>query len=190
MIRMEHIIEVIGMPGVGVVIERVIAMRVGVIAMIAVGVSMTVEMRRGIRMVAVWRRVRVRDVGVRRRVGVRHVGVRRRVRVRDVGVRRRVRVRDVGVRSLARPVDAALSVCGGVRVRRRRCASLCASECGASVCGGVSVCGASAWSLWSPCGGPRVSRWTSRCSMMLSTCPASPCTSLWGAGVCAEAEGY
>ena len=35
-IPMERIIEVIGMPGVGVVIERVIAMRVGVIAMIAV----------------------------------------------------------------------------------------------------------------------------------------------------------
>ena len=52
-IPMERIIEVIGMPGVGVVIESVIAMRVGVIAMIAVVVSMTVEMRRRVCMVAV-----------------------------------------------------------------------------------------------------------------------------------------
>jgi hypothetical protein len=33
---MERIIEMIGMPGVGVVIERLIAMRVAVIAMIGV----------------------------------------------------------------------------------------------------------------------------------------------------------
>ena len=51
-IRMEHVIGVIGMPGVGVVIEIGIAMHVGVIAMIVVGVCMTVEMRRGVRMVA------------------------------------------------------------------------------------------------------------------------------------------
>ena len=44
-IPMERIIEVIGMPGVGVVIETVIAMRVGVITMIEVVVRMTVEMR-------------------------------------------------------------------------------------------------------------------------------------------------
>ena len=45
-IPMELDIEVIGMPGVGVVIEREITMRVGVIAMIGMGVSVTVEMRR------------------------------------------------------------------------------------------------------------------------------------------------
>jgi hypothetical protein len=45
-IPMERIIEVIGMPAVGVIIERKIAMRVGVIAMVGVGVAMTVEMRR------------------------------------------------------------------------------------------------------------------------------------------------
>jgi hypothetical protein len=47
-IRMERNIKVIGMPGVGVVIETAIAMHVGMIAMIEVGIAMTVEMRRGI----------------------------------------------------------------------------------------------------------------------------------------------
>ena len=51
-ISMKRSIDVIGMPGVGVVIEREIAMRISVIAVVAVGVSMTVEMRRGIRVVA------------------------------------------------------------------------------------------------------------------------------------------
>jgi len=56
-IRMERRIGVIGMPGVGVVIEGEIAMPVSVIAVIAVGISMTVDMRRRIRMVAMCRRV-------------------------------------------------------------------------------------------------------------------------------------
>ena len=87
-------------------------MRVGVIAMIGVAVSMTVEMRGRIRMVAVCRRVRMWGVGVRRRVGVRH-GVGRRVGMRDVGVRR-----CVGVRR---------SVCG-----------VGTSPCGLSVCLGAA----------------------------------------------------
>ncbi len=45
-IRMEHIIEVIGMPGIGVIVERKIAVPVGVIAMIAVDVAMSVDVRR------------------------------------------------------------------------------------------------------------------------------------------------
>ena len=67
-IRMERLIGVVGVSAVGVIIEGEIAMRVSVIAMVGVGVSMVVEMRRRIRMVTVWRRVRVRDVGVCRRV--------------------------------------------------------------------------------------------------------------------------
>ena len=51
-IGMEHVIFVIGMPSVSVVIEIGIAMHVGVIAMIIVVVRMNVEMRRGVRMVA------------------------------------------------------------------------------------------------------------------------------------------
>jgi hypothetical protein len=70
-VRVKGIIEVIGMLAVGVIVEREIAVCVGVIAVVEVGVSMRVLMRRGIRMVGVWRRiVRVRDVGVRRRVRV------------------------------------------------------------------------------------------------------------------------
>lgn len=97
-IRMERIIGVIGMPGVGVIIEPEIAMDVVVIAMVAVGVAMNVDMRRRVCMVAVRRGVRVRDVAVGRRVRVRGVGVRPIdvVRVRIVAVRC-VRMRRVSV---------------------------------------------------------------------------------------------
>jgi len=52
-ISVERIIEVIGMPGVGVVIESLIAMRVAVIAMIEVGVAMSVDVGRGVRVIGV-----------------------------------------------------------------------------------------------------------------------------------------
>ena len=120
-------------------------MRVGVIAMIAVGVAMTVEMRRRVCMVAVCGGVSdVRDVGVRRRVGVRHVGVRRRVGMRHVGVRRRVGVRHVGVRCRVhvRASVCGTSVCGGVSVCGTSVCGACRNAA-TSVCGGVSVCGAS-----------------------------------------------
>ena len=48
MVRVERRIEVIGMLVVDVISERVIAMRVGVIAMVGVRVSMTILMRRRI----------------------------------------------------------------------------------------------------------------------------------------------
>ena len=47
-IRMEHVIKVIRVPAVGVIVEREIAMRVGVIAMVAVRVPVSVLMRRRI----------------------------------------------------------------------------------------------------------------------------------------------
>jgi len=119
-IRMEHSIGVIGMPGVGVIVEREIAMRVGVIAMVGVGVAMSVLMRRSIRMVAVWWRViRVRDVAVHVSVVfVRLVGVRRRIRMRHVGVRRCICVRGVGMRSVSMVVVRAIGVRRRVRMRR------------------------------------------------------------------------
>ena len=47
-IRMEHVIEVIRVPAVRVIVEREIAMRVAVIAMVAVRVPVSVLMRRRI----------------------------------------------------------------------------------------------------------------------------------------------
>jgi hypothetical protein len=86
-VSMERIIEVIGMPGVGVISKREIAVRVGVIAMVAVAVAMTIEMCHGIRMVAVGRRIRVGDVCVRRRIRMRCVTMVGVVRVwRDRGI--------------------------------------------------------------------------------------------------------
>ena len=110
---MEHIIEVITVTGVGVIVEGEVAMRVGVIAMVAVAVAVTVEMRRAVRMVVVRRRVRERDVGVRRCI-----------RMRDVGVWRCVRMRNVGVWSISVVIVRGVGVwrCVGVRhvgVRRR-----------------------------------------------------------------------
>ena len=114
-VRMERRVEVVGMPGVRVIVEREIAMCVGVIAVVQVRVSMRVLMRRGIGvgMVGVRRRaVRMRDVAVH--IRMRDVGVRRRVGVPDVGVRC-VGVQSVGVRCVpVREVD----VVGVILVRR------------------------------------------------------------------------
>lgn len=66
-VRMERII-VIGVAPVNVIVERGIAMHVGMIAMVEVGVAMTVDVRRSVRVVVVRRSVPVRDVGVRRRI--------------------------------------------------------------------------------------------------------------------------
>ena len=140
-----------------------------------------VRRRVGVRHVGVRRRVGVRHVGVRRRVGVRHVGVRRRVGVRHVGVRRgHVRVRVVGVRRVrVRHVGVRRRVrVRHVGVRRRVRQSVC----------GASVCGASAWSLWSACAGRRIQV---DVEVINDVVPmrASPWISLWGVGLCAEADG-
>ena len=100
MVRMEPLVQEIGMPAVRVIREHKVVMAVGVIAMVAVRHVFVryvgVRRRVGVRRVGV-RRVRVRDIVVRRRVAVRRVVVRD-VGVRDIVVRRRVRMRDVVVR--------------------------------------------------------------------------------------------
>jgi hypothetical protein len=52
-VRVDRVINVIVVPAVGVISERKITMRVSVIAMVAVQVAMSVDMRRGVRVVAV-----------------------------------------------------------------------------------------------------------------------------------------
>ena len=77
-VRMERIVEVIGVPAVGVIVEREIAVRVVVIAMVAVAVAVSVLVRRAVRVVGVRRRVRMRRVAMRSCVSVvsvRHVSV-------------------------------------------------------------------------------------------------------------------
>ena len=56
-VRVQRTIDVIVMSGVGVIVEHGIPMHVAVIAMIAVPVAMTVDMRCGIRVVAMRRPV-------------------------------------------------------------------------------------------------------------------------------------
>jgi hypothetical protein len=90
-VLVQHPIEVIGMPGVGVVIEQEIAVNVGVITVVGVGVSMIVEMRYGICMVTVRRprRVEVDIAVINHFVLIPRIAVCVVVRRRALGVRRR-----------------------------------------------------------------------------------------------------
>ena len=151
-ISMERIIEVIGMPGVGVVIERVIAMRVGVIAIIGVGVAMTVEMRRRVTW-SVW----ACPIAGRRCAAACRCAARRCV----VGVS----VCGTSVWAPSAWSSCGASVCGACPYAGRRCAAACPyagrrrghrgrcvalrNEMGVGVNGDPSRWGASAWaSLW------------------------------------------
>ena len=97
MIRMERRIEVIGMPAVRVIVEREVAMPVGVIAVIAVRVAVRVLMSGAIGMIGMRPRIRMWSIGVRRCIGMRRVGVRSvgMVIVWRIGMRRGVRMRCV-----------------------------------------------------------------------------------------------